>query len=145
MAIGNRWYRSKCIGLPILAAMWSLRSFAICTQLVLCLPANELEDGSSLSLLTETWRSWHRPASINVGGSFEKLFQAANTVELADGQFVQDVEFLSGLESLQEILAEAQVDGKRLRAYGSKWSTNNLPYDDEYLVDKRGELLQDRD
>jgi hypothetical protein len=112
--------------------LWSLRSFVICTQFVLCLPANELKDESSL------WRSWHRPGSINVGGSYEKLFQAANNVELPDGQFVQDVEFLSGLESLQEILAQAQVDGKRLRAYGSKMSINNLAYDDEYLVDTRG-------
>jgi hypothetical protein len=109
--------------------MWSLRSFVICTQLVLCLPANELES---------YWKSWHRPGSINVGGSYERLFQAANNVELADGQFVQDVEFLSGLESLQEILAQAQVDGKRLRAFGSKWSTNNLAYDDDYLVGTRG-------
>lgn len=69
------------------------------------------------------------------GGPFEKLFSPSNDVDLDEGEYLQDVAFIPGLQGLEDAVSEAQRAGKRLRAYGSKYSLNNFAYNDEYLVD----------
>jgi len=63
-------------------------------------------------------------------GPVEGIFYPSNGV--AGG--TQDVEYLRGLQELRDIVARAVVDGKRLRAYGSKWSASSLAYEEEYQI-----------
>jgi FAD/FMN-containing dehydrogenase len=43
-----------------------------------------------------------------------------------------------GLQDLQDIVAQAEMDGKRVRAYGSKYTMNNMLYTSQYLVQSWG-------
>lgn len=81
------------------------------------------------------WRNWLD--TINVGGEFEKIFQPRNR-GIAATVRIQSQEFLSGLQALQDTIAQAVSDGKRLRAYGSKWGLSNCAYVDDYLIESWG-------
>jgi len=89
-----------------------------------------------LRYLDRTFVNWHY--TIDVGGHFEKKFRPGNNVTLLKGEAIQDREFLSGLHALQEIVQQAATDGKRLRAYGSRFSLSNIAYDNEYLIETWG-------
>lgn len=72
--------------------------------------------------------------TIDVGGPYEKLFRPQNNASTIESKFVQSADFFSGLKDLINVVGLAQQDGKRVRAYGSKWSINDMAYSDEYLV-----------
>ena len=72
--------------------------------------------------------------SINVGGDYDTIFKPGNGI----GGLIQDEEFLKGLVDLQNIVAQAETDGKRVRAYGSKYTMNNMLYTSQYLVQSWG-------
>jgi hypothetical protein len=82
------------------------------------------------------FENWLR--TLDVGGDYEQLFHAGNNYTPADGQLVQSTEFLSGLHALQDIVHTAIQDGKKVRAYGSKWASNNIAYGNEYMVQTWG-------
>ena len=90
-----------------------------------------------ISILAGKFVNWHY--TVDVGGPVEKLFRPDNNVTLLDDEEqIQDREFRSGLHALQAIVRQAANNGKRLRAYGSRWSLSNVAYDDEYLIETWG-------
>ena len=66
------------------------------------------------------------------GGPFERLYSPSNGVEGA----IQNVDFATGLASILTVVSSAT--GTRVRAFGSKWTYNNIPYVDESMVDSAG-------
>jgi len=68
-----------------------------------------------------------------VGGPYEKMFSPRNSVSGA----TQSIDFMTGLEHIKNVIAEAGTAGKKLRAFGSTFSINNMPYTKEYLLDSR--------
>ena len=96
-------------------------------------------DGKEMNLFfghrkKKAWLNWHR--SINVGGDYEDIFYPKNS--FGEGARSQNVEFLSGLSELQDIVKKAEEDGKRLRAYGSRWALSQVAYTSEYVVQTWG-------
>jgi hypothetical protein len=83
-----------------------------------------------------TFLNYHR--TINLGGPVQRLFQPSNNVILEKGEAVQDEDFVSGLHELMDIVALAESNGKRVRAYGSKWSLSPVAYNQECLVQTWG-------
>jgi hypothetical protein len=83
--------------------------------------------------------NWHRTPGI--GGTYEKLWEPTNNnkaTNLPVGQNTQDNDYLTGLNALKHIVAKAGQDGKRVRAYGSRWSTTDISYTNEYLIETIG-------
>jgi hypothetical protein len=76
----------------------------------------------------EDFKSWH--GSLDVGGPVAKIFRPQNNASVAD-------DFLGGLKSIMAILAQVE-EGKRIRAYGSKWSQSNVMYVNDYLIETWG-------
>jgi len=76
------------------------------------------------------YRNWLKTPG--VGGKVDTIVRPVNTV----GGFIQTTEFQSGLDALKAIVAENT--GRRVRAYGSRWSSNNMPYTDEVAVESWG-------
>jgi len=78
------------------------------------------------------WYNWHD--SINVGGEFEGQFFPRN----ADSGFpffdLQDQDFQTGLQGLIKAVEFAWAHNKSIRAYGSKWSLDNIAFNDQYMV-----------
>ena len=66
------------------------------------------------------------------GGPFERLYHPSNSVEGP----IQNQDFATGLTSILSVLSSAT--GTRVRAFGSKWTYNNIPYVDESMVDSTG-------
>lgn len=99
---------------------------------------------SSSSILPTTILFIHAAAGVfvnwnkspNVGGPYENLFQPQNDGQV--GVDIQTTEFQSGLQQLMDIVDEALSNNKRIRAYGSKWSTTNVAYTNDYLVETWG-------
>ena len=89
---------------------------------------------SKKPLITETkdvkWKSWHKTK--HVGGEVFRIFKPQNKYQ--DGKTPEKA-FLPGLAGLREIIKNAAADNKRVRAYGSRWSLNNIAYNNEFLVD----------
>lgn len=83
-----------------------------------------------------TYRNWLK--TVSVGGPYERLFQPVNDAKLTKGRYVQSREFRTGLEALIEAIGVAHKDGKRLRPYGSKWSSSAMPYTKEYMLETWG-------
>ena len=66
------------------------------------------------------------------GGPFQRLYQPSNSIEGP----IQNEDFASGLASILAVVSNAT--GTRVRAFGSKWTFNNMPYVDESMVDSKG-------
>lgn len=79
----------------------------------------------------QDWKNWHK--TLKVGGIPDVLLTPFNRYEdnspPPNGQ-----EFLPGLEGLQKIVKDAQKRKANVRAFGSKWSLNNVAYTDTFLV-----------
>jgi hypothetical protein len=71
--------------------------------------------------------NWHD--SVNVGGSIATLMSPNNT---------NSSDFSSGLAALQQLVDEVYSDGRRMRAYGSKWSLSNVAYTNDVMVNSQG-------
>lgn len=78
-----------------------------------------------------TWRNWHK--SITVGGTVSTILQPTNQYET--GNPPKGREFMAGLQGLHSIIQKARRKKKRVRAFGSRWSLNNIAFTNEYLVD----------
>lgn len=76
------------------------------------------------------WKNWHKTK--HVGGDVSRIFKPFNKYD--DGTTPEKA-FVPGLAGLQEIIKKAAAGNKRVRAFGSRWSLNNIAYNDEYLVD----------
>jgi len=81
--------------------------------------------------LSEEWKNWHK--SLTVGGRVALMLQPTNQFEESDS--VPGKEFLAGLRGLEEIINEARSEGRKIRAFGSRWSLSNVAFTNEYLVD----------
>jgi FAD binding domain len=74
-----------------------------------------------------------------VGGPYEEMFYPTNNViNPQDAREPQNEDLTAGLQGLKDIVAKAASEGKRVRAFGSRWSSNDLPYVEDYLVDTSG-------
>jgi hypothetical protein len=96
--------------------------------------------------------NWH--VNLAVGGTYEKMFYPSNGMDVSSNRDkssvspnfdkkedipnVQDQEFKTGLNELKDIVNQAQVDGKHLRAMGSRWTVTELPYTEDYMIDTHG-------
>jgi hypothetical protein len=98
--------------------------------------------------------NWH--VNLAVGGKYEKMFYPSNGIDVTssdrddttfvspnfdkkeDVPNVQDEEFKTGLNELKDIVNQAQVDGKHLRAMGSRWTVTEMPYTEDYMIDTHG-------
>jgi hypothetical protein len=96
----------------------------------------EVDDQNIFWPKKKDYVNWLR--TLDVGGDYEKLFRPGNGFELVDGHSVQSIDFRPGLHALQDIVAQALLDGKRVRAYGSKWASSNIAYGKEYMVESWG-------
>ena len=67
-----------------------------------------------------------------VGGLFDHLYQPANSVKGP----IQHDDFATGLQGILDTIAHAR--GTRVRAFGSKWTFNNMSYVNESMVDSTG-------
>lgn len=74
----------------------------------------------------EVFVGFHR--IIGNGGPIERVIRPSNVPPGADRE-IQDSSFSQGLLQLQESIRIAQRDNKKIRAYGSKWSYNDLNYE----------------
>jgi hypothetical protein len=110
-------------------------SFAIYTHIAAWIDASEVE--FEVPSQDDVWQNWLK--TVNVGGPAERIFLPTNNdADVDEGKLVQNMEFISGLVELSQIIEQAQENGKRVRAYGSKWSVNDIAYTDEYLVESGG-------
>lgn len=79
----------------------------------------------------QEWKNWHK--TLDVGGIPDALLTPFNRYEdnspPPNGQ-----EFLPGLEGLRMIVEKAHKAKTNVRAYGSKWSLNNVAFTDTLLV-----------
>jgi hypothetical protein len=98
---------------------------------------NEIMEGELLKEL-HVYVNWHKTPA--VGGPYEHLFEPHNSDKAlpASGQYTQDMDYATGLNALKRIVQKAGRDNKRVRAYGSRWSTTDISYTTEYLVDTYG-------
>jgi len=110
-----------------------LALFLVCPEAALDDVPNQ-EGGFSLFDKRPKFVSWSR--GLESRGKFERLFTPDNGIGTPPA--IQDQDFLKGLQSLRDIVAEAEVNGKRLRAYGSRFSTTKVNYNTEWLVDSQG-------
>jgi FAD/FMN-containing dehydrogenase len=77
------------------------------------------------------WINWHKTK--NVGGQVSRLFKPYNRYD--DHTTTPQKAFVPGLAGLREIVKRAGDANKRVRAYGARWSLNNIAFSNEYLVD----------
>ncbi|BDS11280.1 FAD-binding protein [Aureispira anguillae] len=78
----------------------------------------------------QTKKNWHRTR--NQWGAIDKLFKPHNKYE---DSTTPEKGFEPGLAGLQEIVQRAVADNKVIRAYGSRWSLNNIAFTNHYLID----------
>lgn len=76
------------------------------------------------------WKNWHKTK--DVGGKVSNLFKPFNRYH--DHTTTPKKPFLPGLEGLREILRRAAGENKRVRAFGGKWSLNNIAFTNEFLI-----------
>jgi len=76
------------------------------------------------------WMNWLR--SPGVGGNTETLLRPRNSV----GGDYQTEDFQSGLDAIRELIADNK--GREIRAYGSRYSSNNMPFSDDVSVESWG-------
>ena len=76
------------------------------------------------------WRNWH--SSRRVGGLVARLYTPRNAWD--DGSQTPGKPFAAGLAGLQQIVKQAEVDRRRVRAVGSGWSLSSAPFVSDYLV-----------
>lgn len=96
------------------------------------------EEGDILKEL-HRYVNWHRTPG--VGGPYEQLWEPTNNkkaINLPVGKLTQDQDYLTGLNALKHIVAQAGRDEKRVRAYGSRWSTTDISFTNEYLIETYG-------
>lgn len=74
-------------------------------------------------------KSFH--STINVGGPVEQIFRPSNGLDDAP---TQDENYMTGLGQLRDAVATAALAGKRIRAYGSRWSLSNVFYTSELAI-----------
>jgi len=75
-----------------------------------------------------------------VGGLYEKMFVPKNSVSGT----MQSINFMTGLNHIKDVIAEARAAGKKLRAFGSTFVINNLRYTKGLPAGfKRTQLLPD--
>jgi hypothetical protein len=120
----------------VLSLLWSTAT-AINTTL------GRVDGVSSPSNIFVWWRkrrghflNFHK--TLSVGGSVERIFKPTNGILLSPGELIQNQEFLSGLQAVRDAIATAETDGKRLRAYDSKYTSNKMLYNKEYLLESWG-------
>lgn len=93
------------------------------------------------------WENWHK--SLKIGGKVVKVFTPSNGLPYKkDKKFlIQDKEFKKGLRQLRELLAERvaaaekepkKIKEQRLRAFGSRWSLDNIAYNGTYMINSIG-------
>jgi hypothetical protein len=96
-------------------------------------------DGELLKEL-HVYVNWHKTPA--VGGPYEQLWEPRNSDQanrhIPAGQFTQDQDYATGLQALKRIVEQAGRDAKRVRAYGSRWSTTDISYTNQYLIDTYG-------
>jgi FAD binding domain len=91
---------------------------------------------SAVQASDEEFKSWHK--SLDVGGPVTKIFRPQNNASVAGSTSpLQSDDYLGGLNALMDILAQVE-EGKRIRAYGSKWSMSNTAYVNDYLIESWG-------
>lgn len=83
---------------------------------------------------------WHE--SIDVGGPVQVIHRPQNDVRRIGNNNssavpLQSIDFLGGLQQLKDIISQIKV-GRRIRAYGSKWSMNNILYLNDTLIETWG-------
>ncbi|MGH7440302.1 MAG: FAD-binding protein, partial [Polyangiaceae bacterium] len=76
------------------------------------------------------WQNWH--SSRGVGGAVERFYTPHNAWD--DGSTTPGKAFQPGLVALQQIVQEAEKNGKRVRALGSGWSLNSVAFVADYVV-----------
>jgi len=83
------------------------------------------------------WHNWHN--TIGVGGPIQKEFEPNNGPNQKEKN-IQDEEFKLGLNTLLGIVESAMKDDgvARIRAFGSKWSLNNVAYTNDFMVKTKG-------
>ena len=81
----------------------------------------------------DVWQNWHKTKK--VGGHYQLQFEP-NNGEKYSGQNIQDQSFEGGLKALLDIVENAikSPEPVQLRAFGSKWSLNNVAFTDVHLV-----------
>lgn len=77
------------------------------------------------------WKNWHK--TYKVGGEAAKLFTPFNRYQ--DHTTAPKKPFAPGLAGLMEIVKHAANQDKRVRAYGGRWSLNNVAFTNDFLVD----------
>lgn len=80
---------------------------------------------------------WHE--SIDVGGPVQVIHRPQNDIRRIgnNSAVIQSIDFQGGLQQLKDILSQVKV-GRRIRAYGSKWSMNNISYLNDTLIETWG-------
>jgi FAD binding domain len=89
--------------------------------------------------------NWH--LNPGIGGPYLQTFYPTN--DNIDNRSVsqnkkvealetQDEEFMTGLKALKNIVNKVAKSGKRLRAYGSRWTVTEMPYTTDYMIDTHG-------
>lgn len=79
----------------------------------------------------QQWQNWHR--TLHTGGEVTKLLKPYNQFE--QQAVSPDRPFIAGMAGLQAIIAKAKQAQTKVRAYGSKWSLNNIAFTQDYIVD----------
>ena len=90
------------------------------------------ESAQEMSNANTQWQNWHK--SITVGGNIEGEFEPKNNAVAPEDTKVQDKDFKGGLDGLLQVVSQALADNKTIRGYGSKWSLDNIAYNNEYLL-----------
>jgi len=86
------------------------------------------------------WKNWHR--SINVGGQTKVFrpnwidFPVPTKRKIKVSTDPKELE--RGFEYLTKIVAQAETDQARVRAFGSKWSLNDIAFEKKYMVQSHG-------
>src|SRR5229473_2594972 len=76
------------------------------------------------------WQNWH--STQGVGGPVARFYTPRNAWD--DGSSTPGKDFAPGLAALQNIVQQAEQDGKRVRALGSGWSLSQAAFVGDYLV-----------
>ena len=106
------------------------REFGIVSSLYVFFLVSQLslaEDNENLFV------NWH--TSIDVGGKVQSTYRPRNNV--VGSEDVQSIDFLGGLQTLKDILSQVP-EGRRIRAYGSKWSMSNISFVSDTLIETWG-------
>ncbi|MBT8234246.1 MAG: FAD-binding protein [Saprospiraceae bacterium] len=80
------------------------------------------------------WINWHK--SIHVGGAVDRLYTPFNKYN-NNAALIPGKEFIPGLLGLKKIISDAAKAGAKVRAYGSKWSLNNIAYTKSFLINSK--------